>query len=428
MLSREDNELLTKTGPGTPMGELFRRFWMPAATTDELQSDGEPLRLKILGETMVAFRDTSGKVGVLERQCPPRLADMWFGRNEQGGLACAYHGWKFDVSGACVDMPTENADSSYKHKVSMHHYPSREFGGIIWVYMGPPDQMPELPEFEWCRVPDSHRVVTRWLQDSNYMQSNEGDLDSAHISFNHRFFDAPPDPGNPPRGIALAANDGAPRLTVRETDYGFIYGSRRTVGEDRYYWRCTQYLLPFWSLIPNATAPWGGHCWVPVDDEHNMSWQYTGHPDRPFTAEEVARRKSSPQNVRKAAHELPDGTIIDTWRAERTRKNDYLISRELQKTFTYTGILNIREQDMAMTDGMGQIAERWREHLGTTDTAIIAARKLLLRLARALQRGIEPAAAHNPQAYHVRPLDVLSDEADFIKMYEKHIELALAKA
>lgn len=426
MLTREENELICRTGPGTPMGELLRRFWMPAALSDELEPDGEPLRLMIMGEPLVAFRDTSGKVGILERQCPHRLADMWFGRNEENGLACAYHGWKFDTAGNCVDMPTETAESNYRHKVKMKAYPVEEFGGIVWVYMGPQHLKPELPQMEWLRVPPAHRVVTRWLQESNWLQAVEGDIDSAHISFNHRFFQGLNDPGDPPRGIGLARADGAPRLTVRETDYGFIYGSRRRIN-DKYYWRCTQMLLPFWSLIPNAAPPFGGHCWVPVDDTHSMAWQYTGHPDRPLTQQEIDRRRNSPLGLRKVRYELPDGWIIDTYRGERTRQNDYLIDRNLQKTFTYTGILNIREQDMAMTDGMGKIAERWREHLGTTDVAIIAYRRMMIRLARDLQRGIEPYAASHGDLYRVRPIDVLSDEADFARLYEQTKDLAVAR-
>jgi phenylpropionate dioxygenase-like ring-hydroxylating dioxygenase large terminal subunit len=427
MLSREENNLICRTGPGTPMGDLLRRFWMPAALSEELEPDGEPLRLMIMSEPMVAFRDTSGKVGILERQCPHRLADMWFGRNEEHGLACAYHGWKFDTSGACVDMPTETAESNYKHKVRMRSYGVEEFGGLIWVYMGPPEQKPELPQMEWLRVPASQRIVTRWLQESNYLQAVEGDIDSAHISFNHRFFQGLPDPGDPPRGISLASNDGAPRLTVKETDYGFIYGSRREI-DGGYYWRCTQMLLPFFSLIPSAAPPWGGHCWVPVDDTHSMAFQYTGHPERAFTQEEIDRRRNAPLGNSKCTYELPDGNIIDTWRGERTRQNDYKIDRNLQKTFTYTGILNIREQDMAMTDGMGMIPERWREHLGTTDLAIIAYRRILLRLAKELQRGIEPFAPHHGGIYHVRPIDVLSDEGDFNAVYEQNKALAVAKA
>ncbi len=436
MLTREENELICRTGPGTPMGQLFRRFWMPALLMSDLpEPDCEPVRLKVLGENLVAFRDTNGKVGVLERQCPHRLADMWFGRNENAGLACAYHGWKFDVAGDCMEMPTETAESNYKHKVKMRAYPTSEFGGVVWVYMGPQDLTPELPQLEWARVPDDHRVVRSWLQDSNYLQATEGEIDSAHVTFNHRWFEQEFVPavqrgqanrvtGN---GGIMNYMDGAPRLTVKETDYGFVYGSRRQVGENEYYWRVTQFLLPFYSLIPGPQPPRGGRCWVPVDDEHNMVFQYSAHPDRPLTEEERQRLSASPERLYRTTFTLPDSTIIDTWRPERQRGNDYLIDRQMQRTQNYTGIASVREQDMAMTDGMGAIPERWREHLGTTDVAIITARKILLRHARDLQEGKEPYAARHGDAYRVRPVDIVSNEGDFGKLYERHADLALAR-
>jgi len=436
MLSREENDILCKTGPGTPMGELFRRFWIPALPTSDIpDADGEPVRLKLLGEPLVAFRDTNGKVGILERQCPHRLADMWFGRNENAGLACAYHGWKFDVDGNCMEMPTETAESSYKHKVRMTSYPTAEFGGAVWVYMGPKDKQPELPQFEWCRVPDTHRVFFNWLQDSNYMQSNEGDLDSAHVSFNHRWFNLDAMPNNRGQlnrfrtdGTVMTAADGAPRLTVQETEYGFVYGSRRQTGPNEYYWRVTQHLLPFWSMIPGPQFPRGGHAWVPVDDDHNMAWQFSYNPDAPLTDEQRTRLLQPPVDRVWTHYELKDGTIIDCWRSGLNRRNDYQISRAMQKTVNYTGIRSGREQDMAMTDGMGRTVERWREHLGTTDVAIIASRKILLRLARELQAGKEPVAPHLHDAFRVRPIDVVSDEDNFMKLYEKNREMAVATA
>ncbi len=435
MLSREENELVCRTGPGTPMGNLFRRFWMPALLQKDLpEPDCEPVRLKVLGENLVAFRDSNGKVGILERQCPHRLADMWFGRNEKGGLACAYHGWKFDVSGTCMEMPTETAESSYKHKVRMTSYPTAEYGDVIWVYMGPAEQQPQLPHFEWARVPANQRVVSSWLQDSNYLQATEGEIDSAHVSYNHRWFKVDAQPLNRGQlnrftnsGRVMTTVDGAPRLTVKETEYGFVYGSRRELEDGQYYWRVTQFLLPFFSLIPGPIYPRGGRCWVPVDDEHNMVFQYTSNPEAALTDEQVLRAKSSPEALFRTTFELKAGTIIDTWRPRRQKGNDYLIDRDMQRTINYTGIASGREQDMAMTDGMGAIPQRWREHLGTTDIAIITARKILLRLARELQEGKEPIAPHNHEAFHVRPIDIVSDEGDFVKLYEKHLDLAAAR-
>ncbi len=436
MLTREENELICRTGPGTPMGELFRRFWLPAALSSDLpEPDCPPIRLKILGEPLIAYRDSSGRPGILDRNCPHRLADLFFGRNEEGGLRCSYHGWKFDAAGNCIDMPTEDAGSSFREKVKIKAYPAEEFGGVIWVYMGPRHLRPELPQFEWARVPEGHRVVSRWLQDSNYLQAAEGEIDSAHISFAHRWFDTQNMPARARaigrlnnQGSVVAAVDGAPKLTVKETDYGFMYGSRRSTGDGSYYWRVTQFLLPFWSLIPGPRWPRGGRCWVPVDDYHNMAFQYSCNPEEPLTEEQAQIIRSSPEGLFWTPFELGDGTIIDTWRPRRNRSNDYLIDRELQRTAQYIGIANVREQDMALTDGMGAIPERWREHLGTTDVAIITARRMLIRLARELQQGKEPYAAHHGDIYRVRPIDVVSDEADFGRLYSEHAELAVARA
>ncbi|MFN0072264.1 MAG: Rieske 2Fe-2S domain-containing protein [Chloroflexota bacterium] len=436
MLSHEDNELLCRTGPGTPMGELFRRFWLPAMLATDLPGpDCEPWRLQILGERLVAFRDSNGDIGILDRHCPHRLADLWFGRNEERGLTCAYHGWKFDTQGNTVSMPTEPAESDFKERLKIKHYPAREFGGLIWVYMGPPELMPnELPQHEWARVPKHQRVVRSWIQESNYMQAVEGEIDSAHISFNHRWFKqeyAPPAQRVPVRttadGTVVRVLDGAPRLTVKETDYGFIYGSRRSTGQGDFYWRCTQFLLPFYSLIPGPVHPRGGRCWVPIDDEHNMVFQYSAHPERALTEDERVRLNASPEELSRAVFKLPsDRTLIDCWRPKRTRDNDYLIDRDMQRTRNFTGITSGREQDMAMTDGMGFIPERWREHLGTTDIAIIAARRMLIRLATQLQEGVEPYAPHHADLYHIRPIDVVSEIDDFETLLTHHGEMARA--
>lgn len=436
MLSREDNELLCRTGRGTPMGELFRRFWLPAMLSSDLPGpDSAPWRLQILGERLIAFRDSNGKVGILDRHCPHRLADLWFGRNENCGITCAYHGWAFDADGNTIAMPTEPAASDFKDRLTIKSYPARDVGGVIWVYMGPREAMPELPQFEWARVPDDHRVVRSWIQESNWMQAVEGDIDSAHISFNHKWFgpdNLPPvlqaQVRTTPDRTATRWDDGAPRLTVKETDYGFIYGSRRKAIDGKYYWRCTQFLYPIFSMIPAAQHPGVGHCWVPIDDEHCMAFTYAHHPERPLNDQERQRLMTNPHSVHQTVFKLPGSrTLIDTWRTGWNRDNDYMLSREMQKSVNFTGIGMTREQDMAMTDNMGPIVERWREHLGTTDIAIIAARRQLIRLARQLQQGAEPYAASHPELYHVRPIDLVTEIEDFETLLHTHEDLAQAR-
>jgi phthalate 4,5-dioxygenase oxygenase subunit len=426
MLNRRDNELLTRTGSGTPMGELFRRFWHPVLLAEELpEPDGTPVRLRVLSEDLVAFRDTNGKVGIVDALCPHRRAGMFFGRNEGCGLRCVYHGWKFDVHGTCVEMPTEPHDSTFKDKITIKAYPTAEYGGCIWIYMGPPDKRPALPDLEWAYVPSSQRVLSRWLQESNYMQALEGEIDSAHVSWLHAPLQMDT---NPFRGRFNDAiiRDGAPKLTVKPTDYGFCYGARRDADNGEYYWRVTQWLLPTFSLIPAHGFPRGGRCWIPIDDTHISVIQYNYHPERPLTEAEVERGKNSPQ-VQPARYRLPDGVTIDICRDVLNADNDYRIDRALQRTQNFTGIQVIRTQDTAMTESMGGIVDRSQEHLGTTDVAVIAARRQLIKMARDLEDGIEPIEALRPEIYNVRAVDMVCAEGDFFRFMDLYAAEAIGK-
>src|SRR6195256_3204567 len=227
MLSIEDNELLTRTGPGTPMGELFRRFWLPALLPSELpQPDCDPIRFRILGEDLVAFRDTGGQPGFLAQHCPHRGPSLFFGRNEETGLRCVYHGWKFDTTGQCIDMPNEPAESDFRTKVKAVAYPTVDKAGVIWAYMGAPENQPPLPDLEWMRAPVGHSWVSKTYQNCNYLQAMEGGLDTSHSSFLHRDFD--------PAGLANPrVRSTAPRLEVLNTDYGYMYASIRHLPADK---------------------------------------------------------------------------------------------------------------------------------------------------------------------------------------------------
>ncbi|MBV8719170.1 MAG: Rieske 2Fe-2S domain-containing protein [Chloroflexi bacterium] len=406
MLTKQDNELLTRVGPATPMGRLFRRFWLPALMPSELpQADCDPVRVRLLGEDLIAFRDTNGKPGFIQNNCPHRGASLFFGRNEEGGLRCVYHGWKFAVDGTCVDMPNEPAESDFKHRVRATAYPGADWGGMIWIYMGPPDLTPSLPELEWCLVPDEHRVLQRWIHETNYAQAAEGDIDTSHISFLHRR--AIP-------GVAglEAAPDLAPKLMVKETDYGFVYGGRRQAENRTFHWRLTQWMLPFYSIIP-GTYPLTGHAYVPIDDEHTSVVGYRYHPERPLSAEEQAQVR----NGLLAVPRVDRYTLYPV----ANRQNDYLIDRQMQKTVNYTGIRGISEQDMAMTQSMGPIYDRSQEHLGTSDVAVIAMRRLLLRLAANLEDGLPgPYAAYHGEAYRIRPLDTRSEDPTLQGILEEY--------
>ena len=412
MLSQDENELLTRVGPGTPMGALFRRFWLPAMLSSELPApDCPPVRLRLLGEDLVAFRDSNGQPGVLAANCPHRGASLFFGRNEECGLRCVYHGWKFDVHGACVDMPNEDLCHSERSEESvpgarMLHsvqhdeggvgalaYPARDAGKVVWVYMGPNQPAPDLPQLEWTLVPDDHVYAHKRTQDCSWLQNVEGEVDSSHISFLHR---------SSTRSLgdatAVVQTEGAPRFAVLPTDYGLLIGAQRRVSEETDYWRMTQFLLPGCTMIPaRSGAPIDFTCAVPVDDEHMLGFTVAWRPDQPLTEADVAKIETWDY--------VYSEVNPATFRPLRHAGNDYLIDRELQRTVSYSGIKGIRDQDHAVQEGMGPIVDRTREHLGSADTAVIAVRRLLLRLLEDLAAGQEPYAVQQPEAYRVRSGD-----------------------
>ncbi len=400
MLSQEDNELLTRTGPGTPMGELMRRVWIPVMLAAELPApDCDPVKLRILGEDLVAFRDTNGRIGVLDQHCPHRRASLYFGRNEDCGIRCVYHGWKFDVDGNCLEVPSEPPESNMKAKVRIKSYPAREAGGFVWLYMGPPEKMGELPVCDFMAYPESHRYASRWIQDCNWLQSLEGELDSAHVSFLHRTIDRVHEKKMALTGQYFRENT-FPRWTVHDTDYGMMAGATRTVEGGRNFLRVNQFLLPFFTMI--APVPGNGRvlrAWVPCDDTHHCVIVVTYRPDRPLNEEEVAAWRNGNTAHRK--------TLPGTLQPEAHLANDYLIDREVQRNASYTGIHGIRAQDAAMTESQGPVADRTKEYLGSSDTAIIAARKRLLRAAKALMQGEDPAAARGGALFNVLPYTIM---------------------
>jgi phenylpropionate dioxygenase-like ring-hydroxylating dioxygenase large terminal subunit len=441
MLNDDDNELLTRVSAGTPMGELLRRFWMPAVLSREIEKDGPPVRFRILGENLLAFRDSNGSVGAVDAYCSHRGAPLFFGRNEDCGIRCPYHGWKFDTQGHCVDLPNVPANRNTpaaRERVGIKAYPAVDAGGLIWVYMGPVDKKPPLPDLEWMHVPDSYRHVSRWLQRSNFMQGVEGEIDSSHISFLHKEFD--PDSDNEMHRAKDLSSDGAPELTLRETDYGFRYGARRQLA-DQHLWRMTHWLLPMFSLIPKAPGDvfthGGGRAWVPIDDENTCTFSYNFRIDQPLTAGETEIFDNGsffPPRLQQGSATLADNTIIDTFLPVANRGNDYLMDREVQRTRNFTGIWGANEQDRSLQEGMRRkpgrsgTVDRSREHLVGSDLAIVTARRKLIKLARDLQAGIEPAIVSQPQKYAVRALSQICRTTDFDEFEKSVAHLAKSAA
>ena len=403
MLSRAENELLTRVGPGTAMGDVLRRFWQPFALSSELpRADSDPIRVRLLGEDLVAFRDSNGVVGLIAANCPHRGASLFFGRNEEAGIRCVYHGWKFIVDGTCVDMPNEPAESDFRTKVKAVTYPVLERGDVLWAYMGPEpaDSRPSPPELEWTHVPASHRLVTKRIQFCNYLQNVEGEVDSSHVSFLHSKGAGAAAAGLDDLRSTLVdymARDRAPRFFVLPTEYGLVIGARRDAEADSYYWRITQFLMPTYTMIPVPVGfPVSFTAATPIDDERMMGFTVTWHPDRPLTEGEVGQIRAWT-----GVHTEVDPT---TFVPVRNQDNDYLIDRAVQRSgVSYTGIRGIREEDLAMQEGMGPIFDRGSEHLGSADLAVIAMRRRMLDAVRALsERGEVPYEVRQPDAYRVR--------------------------
>jgi phthalate 4,5-dioxygenase oxygenase subunit len=437
VLSKQDNDYVSRVGPGTPMGDLMRQYWLPAMLSSELRStDSDPVRVLLLGEKLIAFRDSVGKIGLIQNNCPHRGASLFFGRNEEQGLRCVYHGWKFDAAGNCIDMPNEPPESDFKTKVKAVAYPTQERGGVVWAYMGPNQTPPPLPDLEANNVPDGQGRVIAVQRNCNWLQALEGDIDTSHLGFLH-FGHANPDTAPPGTLHYYALKDRAPRYAVLDEDYGAMYGAYRPAEPGSLYWRIALWLFPFYAMIPTGVL---GHqvlvrAWVPMDDEHtlffNMSvsgrtaggqpspgpkrWEFTGGEQLPPSSDWYGR------------HRLVSRV-----------ENDYRIDRGVQRRKEdYTGIAGIHTQDQAVTESMGPIFDRSSEHLGSSDAMVIRVRRRLMDAARELREtGKTPFSAEHPEVYRQRSGGVILPESanwieatrDLRKAYVEHLELDPAMA
>jgi phenylpropionate dioxygenase-like ring-hydroxylating dioxygenase large terminal subunit len=416
MLSAKDNELLTHVGPGTLMGNLLRQYWVPALMSSELPApDCPPVRLRLLGENLIGFRTTSGKPGIIQNACPHRGASLFFGRNEEEGLRCVYHGWKYDITGQCVDMPSEPPESNFKTKVRARAYPCAERNGVIYTYMGPRDVLPPLPDLEPNMMPEGQYTVQKVLRECNWMQGLEGDIDTNHLGFLHLGAVDPQD--TEPRSFDYyTVADRAPRFSVVDTEFGTSYGAYRPAEEDTYYWRLAHFLFPFYTMIPTGVL---GvqiivRAWVPLDDENMMFWAMSvpssrnaaraGYRGGEGRGTDIVQRGSRGSTFAGINYLPETSDWLGRFRINQNRENDYLIDREEQRTNgSYTGIAGIHQQDQAITESMGPIVDRTDEHLGSTDSMVIRTRRRLLDAARALEAsGDTPPGVDNPAVYRYR--------------------------
>ena len=423
MLSQQDNELITNTNRGTPMGELFRRFWLPAALAEELPGpDCIPVRVRLLGEDLIMIRDSDGRPGLFDAYCPHRGAPMFFGRNEESGLRCVYHGWKFDVDGNCTDLPNAPEGETFKDKIRIKHYPCVEAGDLIWTFMGPADKQPPLPDFPWTKLPREHRHLAKFRLECNYLQAMEGDYDPSHARFLHSTFLPPTPAQNAPMGTVYRSpmNRGVgnsnpderfPKVVgdrrVTETSAKTIFSQledhdaavlavqlRDQPNGDVAASVGVMWWMPIFCTAGNALP---GHLSsnmrVPIDNEsmmfYRLRWSWS-----PITDAEV--------------HEYIHGgwthpeMIPGSWKTADNVYNDYNIDRVAQKNFSYTGIKTFPLQDIAMMENQwGPIADRTQEHLSSSDYAIIKVRQRLLRAAKQLAAGVEPEEPWHPEVYHM---------------------------
>ncbi|HEY3633159.1 MAG TPA: Rieske 2Fe-2S domain-containing protein [Jatrophihabitantaceae bacterium] len=407
MLRQELNELLTQTGPGTPMGELFRQYWIPALLAEELPENGcPPVRVKLLSERMVAIRDSEGRYGLLDEFCAHRGASLWFGNNEDGGLRCAYHGWKYDVTGQCLDVPSEPENSTFSNKVQLTAYPLIKVGDILWTHLGDPARRPAPPEFEFVHVPSEQTYTSKRWQECNWLQALEGGIDSSHVSWLHSagLRNDPLFKGSKGNEYNLA--DMRPFFEVVDSEGGLFVGVRRNAEAGQYYWRITPWVMPSFTMVPpRADHPVHGHLWVPIDDENCWVYTFDYAATRALTPDELQAMKDG--------HGVHNEYEPGTYRPLQNRDNDYLMDRDAQRRGdTFSGIKGIAMQDASLQESMGPIVDRTKERLVSADSGIIKARRKLMRAALALRdEGVAPPGV-DPAHHRVRSAAIVLPQQD----------------
>jgi len=411
MLRQDINDLLTQTGPGTPMGDLFRQYWLPVLLADELPEPGSPpARVKILSERMIAFRDTEGRYGLMDEFCAHRGASLWFGNNEPGGLRCAYHGWKYDVTGQCIEVPSEPDNSNFFTKVRLTSYPLVKVGDVLWAYLGDPDRQPALPEFEWVHVPPEQTYTSKRWQESNWLLAIEGGIDSSHVSWLHSagLKNDPLFKGSKGNEYNLA--DMRPFFEVVDSDGGLFIGVRRNAEEGHYYWRITPWVMPSFTMVPpRGDHPVHGHFWVPIDDENCWVFTFDYLPARALTDAE--------RQAMVDGHGVHNEYVPGTFRPLQNKDNDYMMDRAAQRRGeTFSGVRGIAMQDASLQESMGPIVDRTKERLVSADSGIIKARRKLVGAANALrEEGTMPPGV-DTRHHRVRSVSiVLPQEKSFLE-------------
>ncbi len=397
MLRKEVNDLLTQTDAGAPMGEMFRQYWVPALLARELpEDDCPPVRVKLLGERLIAFRDSLGRYGLMDEFCAHRGVSLWFGRNEEGGLRCPYHGWKYDYTGQCVEVPSEPEESGFRQKIKLKGYPLIKIGDVLWTHMGDKDNRPPEPVWEFATVPSEQTYTSKRWQECNWLQAMEGGIDSSHVSFLHSGALKTDPLFKGAKGNQYNQADKKPVFEVVESDGGLYVGARRNAENDHYYWRITPWVMPSFTMVPpRGDHPMHGHFWIPIDDENCWAWSFDYHPTRALTDEE--------RQAMIDGYGVHNKYVPGSFRPLQNKDNDYLMDREAQKRGeTYSGVWGIAMQDASLQESMGPIVDREKENLVSTDNGIIMARHRLRKACVALRdKGVQPPG-RDPEHQKVR--------------------------
>tara|TARA_Y100001934_G_scaffold85928_1_gene106786 strand:- start:3925 stop:5154 length:1230 start_codon:yes stop_codon:yes gene_type:complete len=378
------------------MGSLFRRYWIPFLLAAEVPDpDCPPVRVTLLSEKLIAFRDSAGRIGLIEEFCAHRRVSLWFGRNEENGIRCPYHGWKYDYTGQCVEIPSEPENSDYCKDIKITSYPCVEKGGIVWAYMGPLEYKPPPPAFEWTSIPECQFFHSKRWEECNYLQALEGGIDSSHVGFLHSG-ELKSDPlHHGSKGSNYHMADRKPKFEVEEAPFGLSIGVRRNAENEQFYWRVTPWIMPWYTIVPPyGDNPLNGHAWVPIDDHNCFAWTFSYHPSRPLNQKEL--------KIMQKGGGLHVDLIPGTFRPSINKENDYLIDRAAQKArTTYSGVRGIAMQDASLQESMGPIQDRTRENLVLTDKAIVMARSRLSKAALDLKKGKKPSGI-DPETQAIR--------------------------
>src|SRR5262245_17191686 len=421
MITAEENQLLTQTDPRTPCGELMRRYWQPVALCEELPLGGAPVKVRILGEDLVLFRDDQARPGLIGLHCSHRGTDLSYGRVEDGGLRCLYHGWLYDICGRVLEQPGEPGGGANRQEIRHRAYPCQEAGGVIFTYMGPGDP-PLLPNYEFLTIPAEFRTVVKIYEECNYLQGNEGNIDPVHLSYLHQCLDEAQFarrrtvPGSQATDNTLLAEDIAPTIEVEITDYGLRIYTLRNTGRDKRYLRVTNFVMPNLSVFGGSTvdAGYSIHWHVPIDDTHH--WKYTFAFNREKPLDDLLRNRNRSE-------------LSADYRLARNRSNRYQQDRASMKTQTFTGMgINFQAHDAFATESQGPIQDRTNEHVVSSDKAIVAARKLLMNGMKDVREGREPQhVIRDANANRLLHLQALSEVIPSSVDFREHIRDRIAE-